>query len=103
MHQTVMTARILTFFPVIPVYPIPELVPGFEVFLTDEIARTLPAKGRARHVSPRRAGVIALTGGKLQKERSRAQSVLFRQRQHLFKLLVNLLTEEEVIFLNGFV
>src|SRR6266511_1661530 len=103
MHQAIMTARIFTFFPVIPVYPVPKFFPSFEVFLTDQVAGAFPAKGRARHIAPGRAGVVALAGGKLQEERSRTEPVFLRQREHLLKLLVNLLTEEEVIFLNGFV
>src|SRR5215207_52934 len=103
MHEAVLTTRIGTGFPIIPVYAVPELIPGFEILLPNQIARTFPTERCAGDIAPRSAGILTFSGGELQKQRRRAESVALREFQYAFELLVNLLSKEKMIILKGFV
>src|SRR5262245_5777874 len=75
MHETVLAAIVFPFFPVIPVYAVPKLIPSLEVFVADEIARALPTKGRACDIPPRRTRIVAFSRGKLEEQRRKRNFV----------------------------
>src|SRR5262245_39714238 len=96
-HETVAAARVPPALPVVPVDARPERLPRGILPLLDQVAGALPAAGRARRVSPRRARVVAQAGGELEKERRREEAVPLGEREDATELLVRFVAIEEVV------
>ena len=68
-HKAILAKAVLARFPVIPVNPTPEFLPGFEILFTNEVARALPSAWSERYSAPGRAVVGAQARGKFKVHR----------------------------------
>ena len=63
-HEAILAKAVLARFPIIPVDPTPEFLPGFEILFADEVARALPSAWSERYSAPGRTVVGAQARGK---------------------------------------
>ena len=68
-HEAILAKAVLARFPIVPVDPAPEFLPGFEILFADEVARPLPSALSEGYSAPGRAVVSAQARGKFKVHR----------------------------------